>query len=712
MSSTKVSIEEAFQGRRLLSLENQDALRELERAVALFSATRTAFHDNKRIDMPVNGLSSEMAIRTPVLLYDLPELMQVCNTAFTDGSRVFFSVALFRDLMRLRGEGKIDFDFVLKHELEHIRLLHTSRMLPFDRDLANRAQDIRINIDILTDMSSCRLFFAARSRREYEGALDQIAAHYEQTCTECAGDVIHMGLATRPEDRQEWGDATSEQIARILQTQEPPILEIDMSELFKKAAEDLREAADRTEKNQGSAPGQSAKQESGASHSDQGKPKDGSAGQGAQGHDPQEMRDLADALDRAAQGSASRDDLEKIRRDAGKQASSNAMREMDGKCDGNKDARPSSLDDLKPSKRVQLSAAAADHLLNPQAGKQAGKGKGKGQVQSMSVNAQNLNSPSENHYIPPEDLKEIFERANAQNLSKALGYDTPEKIEKMRRDTADNTENAVRKAASDMQKAGGSYPGAHMVNCAMRDLDLSKKPVLEVTQVIQKVLSQQAGRRKTSYDIMTPSIITSVRAADMGFGSSGDIPYMGTHVPVKPKKNLVVGIIDTSGSTGAILERLAVEAVNIAKRNRHDTAPEVMLVSADTVVRGKPVMINERNVEKLIKGGLSASGLGGTDFLAPLLGVVKATEKGGVLAGRKIDHILYFTDGECWLPPRDALPEKLPPVLFLVPDTHYRQQFDKEVKDSSWSDVVFFPESQVTKLDLEKTARRISSRRP
>lgn len=73
--------------------------------------------------------------------------------------------------------------------------------------------------------------------------------------------------------------------------------------------------------------------------------------------------------------------------------------------------------------------------------------------------------------------------------------------------------------------------------------------------------------------------------------------------------------------------------MQLAKKNRHDTAPEVIMTFADTVVRGKPILINEKSVHSLLRSGVTAAGLGGTDFLAPLIGACKATEKGGSFAG-------------------------------------------------------------------------------
>lgn len=747
MSQNPQTIESVFQGRRLLSLENAHLSRERERLVERFCERISAFHGNRRIDAPRYGLSSEVALRTPVLLYDLPELVKEVPTAFTDGFRVFISVNLMNQLLENHNAGGLDLDFVLAHELEHIRLKHLSRMQMFDDKTANIATDTRIDIDVLENMTNCRMFFEARSENELDGLKDNFLENHNKTLEKFIPGFLKRFYGTSLEDREKWNDATSEQIARTMMAEKKPELPIDMKELFKKAAEDMRKAADEARKkekgskdenaepaNKGneassSAPDQDAPGDQGPSQDDpgamgsqgedeeaasqaqapsqgSGSPQPSGASQGAGSGSPQpsgmssaDFEDLADALDRAANGKASKVDFEKIRDGMDQASASGEMGEMDAQHEtlhpGAAQA-PGSLDDIKPSDRARFSAEAAKGMLNPQ----------QGNSDSVSYSpGQSGRDDSDTHYMSPEALDEIFKRANAHNLSKTLGYDTPEKIEKMRQDTQSNIEQAVRNAAEEMAR-NRSYPGPHMVNHAMRDLNEFRKPVLSVKKMIEKVFSMNIGKRKTAYDIMTPSIVSSVSPGEMGFRSSGDIPYMGSHIPVKPKKNLVMCIIDTSGSTGDILHRLVGDAMQLAKKNRHDTAPEVIMTFADTVVRGKPILINEKSVHSLLRSGVTAAGLGGTDFLAPLIGACKATEKGGSFAGRHLSHILYFTDGECPLPKREHLPKNLPPVMFLVPDSRYYKRFEDAVNASGWATVTYFGEDEVTELDLETSARK------
>lgn len=752
MSQNSQAIESVFQGRRLLSLENAHMGRERERLVERFCERISAFHGNRRIDAPRYGLSSELCLRTPVLLYDLPELVKEVKTAFTDGFRVFISVPFMNSLLESHKAGNLDLDFVLAHELEHIRLKHLSRLQMFDHKKANEATDTRINIDILENATSCRNYFESRSQSELDGRTADFEKHHQDTLTRFMPGFLPRFYGTSLEAREKWKDATSEQIARTMMAEAPPKLPIKMKDLFEQVAKDMREAADEArkreqqsqkntpqdtsqDKSQGKepAPGQDASEGPDNGEQDDSKsddenaaaadadasdanpaPSQGKGAPGASGSSPssgqdgsmssQDFDDLADALERASKGKVTQSDMEKIRDAMGSASSSTEVSDLDAKHEQSKPGKsqkPDSLEDIKPSDRAVLAGEAAEQILNP------GKGSGHdGPADSISYSQNDAGKDdSESHYMSPEALDEIFKRANAHNLSKTLGYDTPEKIEKMRQDTQSNMEQAVRNAAEEMNR-NRSYPGAHMVNHAMRDLNEFRKPVLSVKKMIEKVFSMSIGKRKTAYDIMTPSIVSSVSPREMGFRSSGDIPYMGSHIPVKPKKNLVMCIIDTSGSTGNILHRLVGDAMQLAKKNRHDTAPEIIMTFADTVVRGKPILINEKTVQSLLRSGVSAAGLGGTDFLAPLLGACKATEKGGSFAGRKLSHILYFTDGECHLPAREHLPKDMPPVMFLVPESRYYKEFEDAVNASGWATVTYFGEDQVTQLDLESSARK------
>ena len=182
-------------------------------------------------------------------------------------------------------------------------------------------------------------------------------------------------------------------------------------------------------------------------------------------------------------------------------------------------------------------------------------------------------------------------------------------------------------------------------------------------------------------------------------------------MPIKQKKKTVLVFVDTSGSTGGMIHDLFSMAIGIAMKNRTDTAPNIVLFSADTAVRGKPILINEKNAKLLIENGVTAHGFGGTDVLAPIHMAMNAKRRGGLLEKHDLAHIIYMTDGEFDVPTQDQLPEGTPPVTFMIPSSHYRHEVDSMLKDNGWSNVVFFNEKDVTKLDLDKGEKEVKRAR-
>lgn len=703
----RAALDREIAGRRLLSEKNLPLNRELEKFVAEFCGRKTVFWDGRRQDVPRYGIHSEVASYTPIRLYDLPELSAVVNTAFTDGSRVFFNADFFRKLLEEDKKGKIDLPFLLIHEINHILNLHTLRLKDEHfKTVAGVATDIRINIDGLEGFTCSALLDGAGSRAGYEAVIknpERFAVAYADLIDRYAGEVVRSGYATTADDRKKWGSATAEQIGRELMKdyRKPP--KFTAEDALKAAATDLEQIADTMDSS-------------------------GAPNESAAGNSPDDLRDHVKTLKDAAEGRATTQGLKNICAKASGLAASEQMRDLDMKHSDPADGNVETVGDLRPSIRAELAAEAARQLLNPSAGPKGPSGSagsqqnGDGQPdgpgekgqggQKQTVSSDGIGSPTDRHYMPPEDLKEILERAGAHNLTKALGYDTPERIAKAERDAAQNVEQAIRSAAEEARQSNGSYPGAHLVDAAMRNLEELHNPVITWKLALSKALAQGAGRRKTARSLHEMSMVNAANPTDLGFASAGDVPWLGGAMPVKTKKKLVVVLVDTSGSTSNILPRLCSEAINMARKSRRDTSPNVMLCFADTVVRGKPVMINERNIGTLLKNGVTAHGMGGTDFLAPIVNVVAATEKGGFLEGQEISHIVFMTDGECWLPPREHLPAKLPPVMFLVPDTHYRRHFDEEVKSSDWADAVFFNDKEVQEVDLERSAKRTSGMRP
>lgn len=113
------------------------------------------YMSNNRHNVPRHGLFSVVARQTGFYLFDHPALTQLCDTGFTQGTGVFVNTQFFEDLMVERERGKQrgvvynDIEFLLTHEMRHMMDLHFSRLTQYSNELANIAQDMRINITIV-----------------------------------------------------------------------------------------------------------------------------------------------------------------------------------------------------------------------------------------------------------------------------------------------------------------------------------------------------------------------------------------------------------------------------------------------------------------------------------------------------------------------------------------------------------------------------------
>jgi len=108
---------------------------------------------NDRQGLPRYGLLTITARRTPFFLYDHPAILNVANTAFTEGSSVFMSTPLFSALLdeeKTNDTKTASIVPVLLHELKHKLMMHVYRMGKLNSQektqIMNIAQDIFINM--------------------------------------------------------------------------------------------------------------------------------------------------------------------------------------------------------------------------------------------------------------------------------------------------------------------------------------------------------------------------------------------------------------------------------------------------------------------------------------------------------------------------------------------------------------------------------------
>lgn len=113
--------------------------------------------------VPRYGIFSIMARRIPIYLYDIPELVEECKTAFTDSLHIFIYTDFFATLLsedqqtNSDGEQWQSLVILVIHELSHILYLHHQRLTSHPQEIRNVAMDIRINGDIAKAFSNLRV---------------------------------------------------------------------------------------------------------------------------------------------------------------------------------------------------------------------------------------------------------------------------------------------------------------------------------------------------------------------------------------------------------------------------------------------------------------------------------------------------------------------------------------------------------------------------
>lgn len=703
-----------------------------------------------RHDYMREGLLGEIVSRTPIFIYDLPELLDRVKTAFVDRSgKMYIAAPWFEQLVREQEAGLDSLNFIFRHEGDHLRRLHLARMPDIPHVIANIAQDIRINSDILK--SGCSQSYYDRTGTHPSAAqLDQEISDFLSR-HETAMSAISGGCGMNMADYKKYDGLSEEAIGALLMKdwKEPPKIpntKVPFPEIMEGAAQEADSIKTRVV--QQSSPGA----------------KDRSMTPSALSHLASELRRIGAA--KANPAKVTDADLQGALDLLDKLAAHPCLKENDavhergsiasaGTGAPHLSAKTGSpyLNALRPSERVDLAQQMLGQILQPQAGSpmgpkpqdggvsvsdlerslgrgnpkpgsgdpQAGDGAG-GQPGDKSLEdgtgtEDMIPSPNvygdHDHVMDTEELAELLHKAGLSGSSlEKLGYDDLKKLDEEVSASKDNVVAAINKATEDMTSMGPSYPGGHMVNYAKAQMKDFFKPVLSWEMAYKKILD--GAGKGSRFDMAEPWMIYHVDAADMGFSSQRDVPYMGSTMPGKEVRPLIFVPIDTSGSvTDGQLKRFISEAINMARKSSRSTSPEVVIVFADTVARGEPVYVDEKNYQKYLQTEVNYGGRGGTNLQAGIESIfemVKPGSKSG-FAKRQIDAIVYFTDTYDINPSGAKLLRKaqecgmkqLPTTLFLAPTTCYNEGFKKDV--AHFAETIFFDPKSLMKIDLKAQAR-------
>ncbi len=745
-------------GGKRLNAEHQHLQDQLEGYRDAFLELRSAFKGGVRHDYMREGLLGEIVSRTPILIYDLPELVSAVRTAFVDHSGKMFIAAPFFERLVLEQECGLDsLNFIFRHEADHLRRLHLSRMLDIDPEIANIAADARINIDIMK--AACSQAWSDR-HSDREPSQQELLTEIKEWLArhETAKSVIHSGIAMNFEDFQRFDNLSEEAIAAILLKDWKERPKIPNEKVpFEKIMEGAAQETDAIKASVIAASTLGGKDKSMTPAELSGLAQDlraiGAAKANPKKISDKQIEDVANTLRklRAHPAMAESDAVHSKH----SQASAGT-----GVLHSSANTGSKYLDALRPTERVDLAIQILDQILRPQQDsplggrpqengvtvtdleRSLGRGKPNGAPQQGQdgagkpepgnehggkpdkasqdgtgtedmVPAPTVSGGEHEHVKSTKDLVDLLNEAGVSSSTmEKLGYDDLIKVDEEVAATKTNMVSAINKATEDMMSLGSKYPGGHMVNYAKAQMLTFFKPVISWEMAYKKII--EAAGKGNRFDMSEPWTIYHVDAADMGFSHQRDVPYMGSTVPGKEERPLGFVLIDTSGSVNdGQLKRFVTEAINMPRRMSRSVAPEVVLVFADTIARGQPVFINEKNYKTFLEKGINYGGRGGTNLQAAIENVyemVKPGSKSGY-AKRKIDFMVYFTDTYDASPSGKALLRKanacgikhLPTTLFLAPQECHNDKFKRDV--APFAETIFFDTKSLNKIDMKQQDR-------
>lgn len=302
--------------------------------------------------------------------------------------------------------------------------------------------------------------------------------------------------------------------------------------------------------------------------------------------------------------------------------------------------------------------------------------KGQGDGQGGQDQGDGQDDVGQNHTVPLEDLINALEEAGLQDVLDKLELpqsDDVEKIGKIEQQVRLKDIEAIQKAAGQKAKMGGKYPGAHIVDAAQEMVKGFTEGKLEWKLGLKNFMFGEGMRFR--YSEMEAGDLYYVDPADMNLTTE---IFVGQELPHKPEE-VVLCMIDTSGSVDQNqIKAFLSEIFGLKRENagNGDTASEVLVLYADTTLRGDILEITEENADEFFRNGVGVAGRGGTDLANDLRQAMKLP----ILEERKVASVVFFTD-LCDTPPKKSdFPSNLPLCFVTLPST-MSEEFARAVKD-------------------------------
>lgn len=674
--------------------------------------------DGEAYLLPIFGLLSTFAIKTPFFMYgNDTKLGEVCSTAFTDGLNIFVNDAFWRkliDIEHLENKGKASHEhksgrlFLLLHELSHMVHNDSDRLLGADPKLANIAFDIRINGTMEKDFPDLKIL-------SYMKAIGVGMSKELERYTTMSPERIYELLKN-----------AQRQNTSKFQKQMQDILKEKVEKTKKELSNQKKQGNQSNQKNSGQEDNQ--KKQDSQGNSDQ---EDNENKQSGQGNSEQEDNQN----ERGNQGNSDQKDNKNKQSGQGNNNQEDNENKQGGQGNSDQISNDNVLSDLAndaysqgvyDGRNDKYSGEKQKENYNPPSnGSKSLKdlydeAYNEGYEHGSNENSNELSDLAgmdEKHVMKPQQVKDLLnEMGVSEEVLEHLGYgsgddDINEKvqkrIDKKIEESISETENKYR--SNGLDPSNTKIPGAHILGEAYEHVKIRRKGKLNWKQKIAEQIFGSGS--KTQY---TENVISDIYYVDEVAEDLGTNLYIGVLVPIKSNESVLI-IIDTSGSMSASeeLESTLTEVVGLKNvANSSESARDINVYFADTILRGEPLEINENNVQQIIEKGVKVAGRGGTDLIEPINQVFEDE----ILRKKKIKSIIYFSDLGCEIPVFEKFSLKVQEMLkkgivdltfIAVPNgNHYYnfERFKEGVKN--FAETIKLKEGETVDLSNENKRKR------
>ena len=339
-----------------------------------------------------------------------------------------------------------------------------------------------------------------------------------------------------------------------------------------------------------------------------------------------------------------------------------------------------------------------DQMLGTTA-KLGGNGQGQGQSPLQNGNPDT---------IPIDELIRRLREANRDDLIEEMGLPKPEDKDYNERlkNLRDRTENMIKQSISQAhsikERNGGNLPGSHINDEAQAYVDVELTKKLDWKFYLRKKIFGDGPR--TTRDHEMPDIMYFNDDLTHELGQ----PYYEESIISYKNTDAILVLVDTSGSMSygnALVDSISEVFALQASSNRKYSASKVVLLWADTVIRGEPMVITKENYKSFILDNkVKVNGLGGTDIIGSIHEALNnELIKKEVLGELKVKDVVVFSDLEFYY---DAKGLKIPngiSVSMIAPECVPVKLVEEAQKSMPWANVFHIGHDRT--VDLRKATR-------